>query len=145
LHTTRGFVYFLTAWTEPYSKQWKFRRQPLMKFSSRSDSRRGGGGLRAASLASYAVGCFRCFDEKEIDRERNGTSLPIILQGGQLKSTARNTVGSVNADPRTRSQGPAPVAIETSADQPIITAVRPFVAHRASIHGTTQCFQEQGK
>ena len=84
-----------------------------MKFSSRSVSRRGGGGLRAASFASYAVGCFRYLDEMEIDRERNGTSLPIILERrpSMVTGNSRGNLGlGEGADPR--SQGLAPAAME---------------------------------
>src|SRR2546423_10821550 len=109
-----------------------------MKFSSRSVSRGIGGGLRAASFASYAVCCFRYLDEMEIDRQRNGTSLPIILERGPSMVTARNSGGklglSASADPR--SQGQAPAAMETfdrSSQQPIITTrafIRRLVHHR---------------
>lgn len=49
----------------------------------------------------------------EIDRERNGTSLPIILERGpsMVTGNSRGNLGlGEGADPR--SQGPAPAAME---------------------------------
>lgn len=110
----------------------KVSKVPLMKFCSRSVSRRGGGGLRAASLDSYAVGCFRYLDEMEIDRERNGISLPIILERGQQSMVTDGTLAirvgiCTSADPP--SQGPAPAIIETLVDQANNQSSQPLVDH----------------